>query len=134
MVAGMDLSNHRAGRLAVFLLLTVVAGCDGAVEPAPDAFQCIGLPSSQCQEMLDEAERAVQGSVPVSAVITCSIRLCTPAKGEASLLVVFANGERIEYGTGWESAGAAAPAPQPVPTEEVGPSPAPVEASATPGG
>ncbi len=130
----MDLSKRRSGLAAVLLALTVVAGCDEAVEPAGDAFQCIGLPSTQCQQMLDEAERAVPGSVPVSALIKCSVRLCTPAKGEASLLVVFANGERIEYGTGWESAGGAAPAPQPVPREEVGPSPAPVEASATPGG
>ncbi len=129
-----DPLKRRSGLAAILLALTVVAGCNDAVKPAGDAFQCIGLPSTQCQEMLDEAERAVPASVPVSALIKCSVRLCTPAKGEASLLVVFANGERIEYGTGWESAGGAAPAPQPVPTKEVGPSPAPDEASATPGG
>ncbi len=130
----MDLSKRRSGLAAVLLALTVVAGCDAAVEPAGEAFQGIGLPSTQCQEMLDEAERAVPASVPVSALIKCSVRVCTPASGEASLLVVFANGERIEHSVGWESAGGAAPAPQPVPTKEVGPSLGPVEASATPVG
>ena len=93
----------RRAWLALVALAILATGCEGAVDPAENPFQCVGLPTATCERFLAEAQRSVPNSAPVSALITCTA-VCTEAKGDAMVQVLFANGERIEYGTAWEQA------------------------------
>ena len=117
------IAPRRAAVVAALLLAaTLPTGCDDATVPAENPFQCIGLPTATCERFLAEAQRSVPNSAPISAIIKCTA-VCTEEQGDATLLVVFANGERVEYGTGWAQAqgggvdpGQPAPAP-PAPRE-----------------
>jgi hypothetical protein len=122
----------RLARVAVLVLFAVaVAACDEGSPGQPDqlAFQCVGMEVSRCERILEEARQPFRGIPVVSAVIRCTVAICSDASGEASVTVVFSDGQRTEYGTGWEQAvpGVAEPPvrpdqPVPVPTDPAQPS------------
>ena len=113
---------------ALFVATLLATGCDDATVPAENPFQCIGLPTATCERFLAEARRSVPNSAPISAVIKCTA-VCTEEQGDATLLVVFANGERVEYGTGWAQAqGGGVDPEQPAPGQPAPVPPVPVEA------
>jgi hypothetical protein len=80
-----------------------------------------------CERLLEEARTQVPGSAPVSADIRCADAICDERRGTASIKVTFANGQTVDYTSGWESGGGggappAPPEPVPVPTAEALPS------------
>ena len=100
-------------------LATVVAACGETVEE-PNPFQCVGMAPAICERLLEDARSQVPGSAPVSADIRCTDAICSEQQGNATVKVLFANGQTTDYTTGWASSngGGAPPAPPvPVPAE-----------------
>ena len=122
----------RFARVAMLVLCAMaIAACDEGSPGQSDelAFQCVGMDVPRCERILEEARRPFQGIPVVSAIIRCTAPICSDASGEASVSVVFADGQRSEYGTGWAQAepGVAEPPvrpdpPVPVDTEPAEPS------------
>jgi hypothetical protein len=108
----------RATVLALFAA-AAIAACDEGSPGQSDqlAFQCVGMDVARCEQFLAEASRQFPGIPVISAVIRCTVPICSDASGEATVAIVFADGQRTEYGTGWAQAGPGVAEP-PVPPDE----------------
>ena len=118
--------GRRGGLVALVLCALAIVACDdGSTGPSDElAFQCVGMDVPRCERILEEARQPFGGIPVVSAVIRCTVQVCSDASGEASVSVVFADGRRTDYGTGWAEAGPGVAEPpvrpdQPVPIESV---------------
>ncbi len=108
----------RLGPLVIALAATAGA-CGEATVADPNPFQCVGMAPEVCERLLEEARMQVPGSAPVSAEIRCTDRICTDQQGTATVRVRFANGQAVDYTSGWASPNGAPPPgpPEPVPAE-----------------
>ena len=94
---------------ATLVLILVACGPESAPVPAPQApITCVGVPASVCDGMLRDARRdAAPGTVVVQMQIVCTQPPCTQESGQAEAEIVYSDGQRVTFGTGW--AGAAPP-------------------------
>jgi hypothetical protein len=116
----------RGALAALVAVAGLIAACDGG-GVVSNPYQCIGLPISMCEEIVQEARQERPGVAVVGATIRCTVAVCTEQRGEAEVRIDYANGVQSLYGRGWEHAapGGPAPVPRPVPVD-------PVPASAAP--
>lgn len=99
---------------ATLALILVACGPESApvsapAEQAPQApITCVGVPQNVCQQMLTDARRdARPGTVVVQMHIVCTQPPCTQQSGQTEAEIVYSDGQRVTFGTGW--AGAAPP-------------------------
>lgn len=99
---------------ATLALILVACGPESAPVPAPAEqapqapITCVGVPASVCDGMLRDARRdAAPGTVVVQMHIVCTQPPCTQESGQAEAQIVYSDGQRVTFGTGW--AGAAPP-------------------------
>ncbi len=114
--AAMRMARRFALVIGLVVFGAAVPACDGGFTGVgSQGFQCVGLPATACERILEQARQDLGGLPVVSATIRCTIPVCTEANGEAQVEVVFSDGQRSSYGTGWAQArnGGVAPAPQP---------------------
>jgi hypothetical protein len=116
-------------RMLFIALLALLGGCDGEAEAsAPNPFECIGVSSERCRRLIDDTRSHVRDSLPVRAVIRCTRPICTDRQGEATVHVVFLNGQVVDWVTSWRPA---APVPRAVPPVPASSAPAPASPNGT---
>ena len=113
----------RRGIAGLAMAVALIAGCGDpapseGVEPSQDGslsgqFQCLGVAPSKCQEYLRSAQ--VRGVVSAIRIV-CTKPPCNEQRGEVTIDVLYADGQRSSSGEGWATlGGVGAPAPLPVP-------------------
>ena len=75
---------------------------DPAPVPVP---ACTGMAIDVCRQVASSTVDGIPPSKSIRAIsITCIASSCTPAKGDADVLVQFADGSTFQSSTGWEGA------------------------------
>jgi hypothetical protein len=97
-----------AGRAIVTLAdnTTITEAFSYAGDPNPlPVPACTGIAASLCHDL---ATTAADDQPPSKRIVTiavkCTAATCTEQKGEASIVIGFADGSQSSSGTGWESA------------------------------
>ena len=102
-----------ATRFAVVAALgALLAACSGGDAPTPTGapqatFECVGVPSQKCEQILAAARREAAPIVIAGMSIRCIRPPCTVESGEVAIVAILADGSRRESGQGWASAGPA---------------------------